>query len=390
MPQRPERVLFVHAHPDDETISTGATIATLVRAGADVAVLTCTRGELGEVIPEDLATLSGDDLGAHRLTELDGALGVLGVSEHRILGAQGARWSGREPRRYRDSGMTWGPTGAIPLTPLDPDSLAAADPGEVAADVAAVILSFQPDVVVSYAADGGYGHPDHVRAHDATRTAAEVLRVPFYAIDSDGAPRGAVQVDPQPVLDVTRAALAHHRTQVRLDDDTYSLSSGAPRPIAHRESFTRVSPFGEPDPPPTLAGRIGASALALLLGAFVGAILTFAHQATTTIAGIPVPWGIVVALVITGALVGGFRLLFPTRIPALVAAIGLLGASALLAVHAFGGSVIVPANAAGYVWTFGPVAICLIVLVWPRGSGAAPRSAGGTIKPSVPKGPAPK
>jgi N-acetyl-1-D-myo-inositol-2-amino-2-deoxy-alpha-D-glucopyranoside deacetylase len=388
MSDRAERVLFVHAHPDDETLSTGATIATLVRGGASVGVLTCTRGELGEVIPEELAGLSGDSLGAHRLSELDGALATLGVTEHRILGAQGARWAGREPRRYRDSGMTWGSTGAIPLSPLDPESLAAADPGEVAADIAAVILAFDPDVVVSYAADGGYGHPDHVRAHDATRTAAEVLRVPFYVIDSEGGPRGPITVDPAPVFDTVRAALAHHRTQVRLTADTYSLSSGAPRPIARKETFTRISPHSEPEPAPSAASRVGSAALALLLGAFAGATLTLAHQATVTIAGVPVPWGVGAALAITAALVVGLRLLFPSRIPAVCAAVGLLGLSAILAVQSLGGSVIVPANAVGYAWTFGPVAICLIALAWPRFARPAARAADGTIEVSVPKGPA--
>ena len=74
-----ERVLFVHAHPADESIVTGGTIATLVDRRASVTVLTCTRGE-----------------GA----ELAAALAELGVTDHRWLGDSNARWAGREPRRY--------------------------------------------------------------------------------------------------------------------------------------------------------------------------------------------------------------------------------------------------------------------------------------------------
>ena len=123
----PERVLFVHAHPDDETLATGATIATLVDAGAFVSVLTCTRGELGEVIPAELAHLGGEELGEHRLGELRTALSVLGVTDHRVLGEPNARWEGRGPRRYLDSGMVWGSAGAEPVPSPDGRSLSAAE-----------------------------------------------------------------------------------------------------------------------------------------------------------------------------------------------------------------------------------------------------------------------
>src|ERR1700712_2147540 len=101
---QPERVLFVHAHPDDETISTGGTIATLIDAGASVTVLTCTRGERGEVVPNELKHLEGSTaLAAWRAGELAHAMTVLGVTAHRYLGANNARWAGRPSRLYRDS-----------------------------------------------------------------------------------------------------------------------------------------------------------------------------------------------------------------------------------------------------------------------------------------------
>ncbi len=370
-----ERVLFVHAHPDDETLATGAAIATLVASGAYVAVLTCTRGELGEVIPDALQHLSGDALGEYRLGELSAALAALGVTDHRVLGNPDARWEGRAPRRYLDSGMRWGPSGAQALPDADPLSLSAAEAGEVAADIAAVILDVDPDVVVSYAADGGYGHPDHVRAHEATRTAAEVLGVPFYVVDSDGARRGPVVVEPGAVVDRKRAALEAYRTQVTVTGDEYRLSSGEPRPIAAVESFTRVRP---PEPGFAeygMAARIVAFAIAGVLGLFAGALLTAAHQSTVAVAGVPVPWGVIVGLIIVAALFLGLRIVFESRAVALAAAVGFLVAASLLSLQSAGGSILVADNPAGYVWTFGPVIIGVVILAWPRFASPKPSAA---------------
>ena len=90
------RLLLVHAHPDDESIGTGATIARYAADGAQVTLVTCTLGELGEVIPPELAYLAGtgDRLGAHRMTELAAACAALGVRDQRFLGGPG-RWRTR-------------------------------------------------------------------------------------------------------------------------------------------------------------------------------------------------------------------------------------------------------------------------------------------------------
>ncbi|MGV8895467.1 MAG: PIG-L family deacetylase [Rhodoglobus sp.] len=383
----PERVLFVHAHPDDETIATGAAIATLVERGAIVTVLTCTRGELGEIIPADLQHLAGAGLAVQRERELNEALAALGVTDHLYLGLDGARWDGRPPRRYLDSGMRWGAKGAEAMHPVDPESLTAAELGDVAADIAAVIIDRKPDVVVSYAADGGYGHPDHVRAHDATRAAAEVVRVPFYVVDSPGAKPGPLRVESRPVLERKRAALAAHRTQVSVDGDTFSLSSGAPRQIDAVETYTRVRPHtGSEFHDQSLFSRVVALVVATVLGAFAGVTLTAAHQATVAVGPVIVPWGIITAVIVTAAILTGLRLVFETRIVAGCAAVGLLGASALLSMQTTGGSVLIPANPAGYTWTYAPVVLAAIVLAWPRFTRPVHSVQPGKVEASASKG----
>lgn len=389
MAEETERVLFVHAHPDDETLATGATIATLVDSGAVVTVVTCTRGELGEVIPDALQGLSGAALGEHRVKELEAALAVLGVTDHRMLGEPNARWQDREPRRYLDSGMRWGAAGAEPLDSPDGLSLAAAEEGEVAADIAAVILDVEPHVVVSYAADGGYGHPDHVRAHEAARTAAEVLGVPFYVVDSEGARRGPLVVDPAPVLDRKRRALEAHATQVTVTGDEYRLSSGAPKSLSAPESFTRLRSTEPSFTDYSIGARIVTLVVAAILGLFAGALLTAAHQATIEIAGVPVPWGLIAGILVVTALLVGLRIVFESRAVALAAGAGFLGASALLALQSAGGSILVPDNLVGYLWTFGPVLIGAIVLAWPKLTRPIPSSVRSNIEAPARKGPDP-
>ncbi|HEY8978265.1 MAG TPA: PIG-L family deacetylase, partial [Streptomyces sp.] len=90
------RLLLVHAHPDDESINNGATMARYAADGVRVTLVTCTLGERGEVIPPELAHLSGPALGAHRRQELAEAMRALGVDDVRLLGGAG---------RYGDSGM---------------------------------------------------------------------------------------------------------------------------------------------------------------------------------------------------------------------------------------------------------------------------------------------
>ena len=152
-PASPHRLLLVHAHPDDETIGTGATMAKYAAAGAHVTLITCTLGEEGEILVPELEHLAADrddDLGQHRIDELNDAMAALGVSDHRFLGG---------PGRYRDSGMMGTPSNERR------DAFWQADLDEAVGDLVAVIREVRPQVVVSYDDNGGYGHPDHIQAH---------------------------------------------------------------------------------------------------------------------------------------------------------------------------------------------------------------------------------
>src|SRR5438445_2384926 len=102
------RLLLVHAHPDDESITTGATMAHYVSQGAQVTLITCTLGEEGEVLAPEYAQLEAaqaDQLGGLRICELDAAMRALGVTDHRYLGG---------PGRFRDSGMIGTPANEHP------------------------------------------------------------------------------------------------------------------------------------------------------------------------------------------------------------------------------------------------------------------------------------
>ncbi|GAA2243263.1 1D-myo-inositol 2-acetamido-2-deoxy-alpha-D-glucopyranoside deacetylase [Streptomyces ruber] len=169
------RLLLVHAHPDDESINNGATMARYAAEGAHVTLVTCTLGEEGEVIPPGLAHLAPDrdgTLGPYRAGELTGAMKELGVTDHRFLGGQG---------RYRDSGMMGTEQNARP------GAFWAADVDEAASHLVAVIREVRPQVLVTYDPDGGYGHPDHIQAHRVAMRAVDLAADPGFAAET-GAP----------------------------------------------------------------------------------------------------------------------------------------------------------------------------------------------------------
>lgn len=139
-------LLAFHAHPDDETISMGGTLAELAERGVAVTVVTATRGEAGEIHNRDDADAVRDRLGEIREAEERAALAVLGVSDIAFLG-------------YRDSGMMNTPPNR------HPEAFWGADFMEAVGRLVRLVRDRRPVVMTAYDPFGGYGHPDHIQVH---------------------------------------------------------------------------------------------------------------------------------------------------------------------------------------------------------------------------------
>jgi N-acetyl-1-D-myo-inositol-2-amino-2-deoxy-alpha-D-glucopyranoside deacetylase len=286
--------------------------------------------------------------------------------------------------------MQWGADGrAVAADDAPADSLTAADLGEVVDDVRAAIRSTMADAVVSYADDGGYGHPDHVRVHHAARYAARAEGVPFSMIVDPASGEQDVTVDVQPVRAKVRAAIEQYRSQVTVDpaDPAHptALSWVMPHGVRQHapavEAFRRDAPPEAPEPQTyaemTPAGKAAAVVVALVLGLLAGGLGTVTHQ--QTIGSFPV--GLVLTTLIVVGLTVGVRLLYGSR--AMVAAIGIGVIVATQVLVSVGGqsSPLVLANTAGYVWTFGPAVIAMLALAWPDLSAARAAGRSGSSAP---------
>ena len=261
-------MLFVHAHPDDESLETGATMAKYAAQGTQVTLVTCTLGEMGEVIPADLAHLAADadgGLGEHRIGELAAACAALGVTDHRFLGG---------PGRWRDSGMMGTPAND------GPGCFWRADVDEAARELLAIMTEVRPQVLVTYDARGFYGHPDHIQAHRVSWRAfelasglvskfyataipksvlAEAMALPaggggqvggvdFSRVQSlDEVPFGTdddevtTQIDATDYLDAKIAAMRAHATQIAVDSPFFALSDMVGRKALGVEYFTLLA-----------------------------------------------------------------------------------------------------------------------------------------------------
>jgi N-acetyl-1-D-myo-inositol-2-amino-2-deoxy-alpha-D-glucopyranoside deacetylase len=253
------RLLLVHAHPDDESIGTGGTMARYVAEGVKVTLVTCTRGEQGEIVPEDLKHLgTGKPLADARVEELADAMRILGVTDHRFLGP------------YEDSGMIGTPENERATAFWN------ADLDEATAHLVKVIHEVRPQVVVTYDEHGGYGHPDHIQAHRVTMLAVEAAK-PEWTVsktyhlawggperrkrerddyeragrpggfdlpdpDAPTTPHAAptTTVDISDYLDTKLAAIAAHRTQVTVVPPFFALSNNVAHEVFGEEHFTLV------------------------------------------------------------------------------------------------------------------------------------------------------
>jgi N-acetyl-1-D-myo-inositol-2-amino-2-deoxy-alpha-D-glucopyranoside deacetylase len=262
---RDRRLLLVHAHPDDESIETGATMAKYAAEGVHVTLVTCTLGELGEIIPPQLGHLAAgreDRLGEHRIGELARACAALGVTDHRFLGGQG---------RWRDSGMMGLESNRAP------GCFWQAGLAEAAAELATVLREVRPQVVVTYDENGFYGHPDHIQAHRVAWRAFTGSRLAgqgakFYATamprsvlaqaiklgpeapagfaevaSVDELPFGVpdeqvtTEIDATAYLAAKTAAMRAHATQISVAGGYYALSDGVGQRIEGREYYTLLA-----------------------------------------------------------------------------------------------------------------------------------------------------
>ena len=267
-----KRMLLVHAHPDDETINNGATMAMYAKSGVRVTLVTCTRGEEGEVLVPDLAYLASsqtDGLGKHRETELANAMSELGVTDHRFLGAPDKKW--------RDSGMM----GTEPNNRAD--VFWQADLDEAAGYLVKIIREVKPQVLVTYDEMGGYGHPDHIQAHRVAMRGAELAADANFgtgepweiskiywntmpkSVIAEGMAKmkeigsdffGAENVDDLPFakpdelvttlidgtkyIDAKMAAMKAHPTQIELDGPFFALSNSLGNEVWGHEYYTLV------------------------------------------------------------------------------------------------------------------------------------------------------
>lgn len=270
------RLLLVHAHPDDETINNGATMAMYAALGADVTLITCTRGEEGEVLVEEhshKAAAYDDLLGEHRVIELADAMKALGVSDHRFLGAPHTK--------YRDSGM-------MDTEPNNrEDSFWKADFTEATRYLVDVIEEVKPHVLITYDEFGGYGHPDHIQAHRVAMAAAKESRWEIPKIYWNVTPRSVIQegidkmkevgsdffgadkaedlpfckddsfvstlIDGNDYVEAKMAAMRAHATQISVDGPFFALSNNLGLQVWGHEYYTLVK--GEKAAPFDEAGR---------------------------------------------------------------------------------------------------------------------------------------
>jgi N-acetyl-1-D-myo-inositol-2-amino-2-deoxy-alpha-D-glucopyranoside deacetylase len=270
------RVLLVHAHPDDETINNGATMAMYAALGAQVTLVTCTRGEEGEVLVEEhshKAAHLDDLLGDHRVIELDDAMKALGVSDHRFLGAP--------HKKYRDSGMM----GTEPNERSD--CFWKADLQEATQYLVDVIDEVKPHILITYDEFGGYGHPDHIQAHRVAMAAADESSWKIQKIYWNVMPRSVIQegidamkaigsdfmgvenaddlpfakddsfvtahIDGNEYVEQKMAAMRAHATQIAVDGPFFALSNNLGLQVWGNEYYTLVR--GEKSAPLDEHGR---------------------------------------------------------------------------------------------------------------------------------------
>ncbi|MBH0084221.1 PIG-L family deacetylase [Salinibacterium sp. SWN167] len=365
MKDRAQRVLVVAARPEDEAYVFGATIATLVQRGTELIVLSCSNNATA-AIEASPSTGSAPETVSHGAT-------VPSAVAASVTAGGSAETNTAVADAEADADPGTGERAAVSVDEVVREILGITshhilredngrqfnmlDARALASDLAAAITSLKPDVVVSYAKEssGTARGAEALLVHEATVLATELAGVPFYTASAVPVDRGVA------VSSATALAFKRRATEIYRNEVPVGESVSTP-PEYLRRLRRRELVIGE-------RSRVERSILALVslaLGALVGLVLTAVHQSTFTIGDVRVPWGIVVSVTLVTALILGLRLIYDTRVAAGFASLGVLAMSAVLAAAMPGGTILIPANVAGYVWTFAPVLVVLIVVGWPR------------------------
>lgn len=237
------RLMLVHAHPDDESSSTGATMARYAAEGAAVTLVTCTLGELGEIVLPELEHLHADRenaLAPRRLEELTKAMAELGVTDFVRLGGDG---------RWRDSGMAYDEElGVVPIPDPHDESFWNADLLAAANELVALIRSRRPQVLITYDENGHYGHPDHIQAHRVATYAASLAAIPSYRRDLGAPWRVQRTLWIAMAESMVRTMIAQAREAGESDEffDSIDLDSDEPPMMSVRDSEITVRIDGYP------------------------------------------------------------------------------------------------------------------------------------------------
>lgn len=355
----PQRLLIVHAHPDDESLFTGHIIAERIAAKAEVFVLTLTRGERGKVKLDELRGLEGNlaAMGSFRASELTEAMSVFGNVKHEFAGT----------RAYLDSGMRINAFGRpAKLRNLDELSLSAASTNVIADDIAAKINEFNADAVLTYNKRGGFGHPDHKMAHNASAMAIRAIarqgkrRPPKFWVIAEPREKFDVEIgNPKSALK-KKAALEAHGSQVAIGAETYSVVPGKEVRYDRPERIRQASPS-------IFVGLRSAFTIlwATPLGVLAALVGTMMHQVKANDAS-GTPIGLIVALVMTASLALALRLLRRSRGALYLVTAALSTTVYWLSQPQPGGELFIPGNDVGTIWAYGAIALCALIILFPK------------------------
>ena len=355
----PKRLLVVHAHPDDESLFTGHVIANAVNSGAEVMVLTLTRGERGRMKLEELKSLDGNlpSMGAFRAGELRNALAALGVQHFKFAGT----------RAYLDSGFRLNAFGKpTKVKNLDEMSLSAVNVAVIADDIYMTIKDFKPDAVVTYNRKGGFGHPDHKMAHEGTAMALRRIakensrKAPEFWTIAEKGERADILIGTAKTAMTKKEALSAHASQVSVGAETYSIAAGKDVRYEEQEGLRRASIRPMRWLKPALI-----AIWSLPLGVIVGLVGTMIHGIRASNSQ-HWPFGLWIALGMTFALAISLRLLRNSRGALYLMTLWLWGTLIWLSQRQGGGSVAIVANELGNWWVFGSLGLCALVILFPR------------------------